>query len=565
MSTESRTSARLKQRFAPVILGQHTAHGEDTCTVTRASWREVMQFLRDDPDLQYNVLMDLTVVDYLTMPRDARYEVVAHLYSLTHNQRIRLKAPVPDSDPRIDSLMPVWEGANWFEREAYDMFGISFDGHPDLRRILLYRGFEGHPLRKDYPQEKEQPLDHNASDPTFYMNKRNEQGIETRHMLLHMGPSHPAMHGVIHLTLELDGETIIDGDTEIGYLHRGFEKEAESHTYTQVIPYTDRLNYVSPLINNVGYVMAVEKLFDVQVPERCQYIRVIVSELSRLTDHLTCIAANAMELGAFTVFFYFIKAREEIYKLIETVCGARLTTTYTRVGGVMADLPEGFAEHLARVLQVTQEQMRDVEHLLAKNRIFYDRMRGTGIITPDDALALSFTGPVLRSTGVNFDVRKATPYLIYDRLDFDVPLGEQGDNYDRYLVRMEEMRQSLRIIAQCMAQLPDGPVQIDDPRMTMPPKAEVYGTIEGLMNHFKLIIDGIKPPPGEAYVAVEGANGELGFYVVSDGTGRPYRCRVRPPCFALMQGLQKMLKGGMVADIVATFGTINMIAGENDR
>ena len=565
MSTESRTSARLKQRFAPVILGQHTAHGEDTCTVERASWREVMQFLRDDPDLQYNVLMDLTVVDYLAMPRDARYEVVAHLYSLTHNQRIRLKAPVPDSDPRIDSLMPVWEGANWFEREAYDMFGISFDGHPDLRRILLYKGFEGHPLRKDYPQEKEQPLDHNASDPTFYMNKRNEQGIETRHMLLHMGPSHPAMHGVIHLTLELDGETIIDGDTEIGYLHRGFEKEAESHTYTQVIPYTDRLNYVSPLINNVGYVMAVEKLFDVQVPERCQYIRVIVSELSRLTDHLTCIAANAMELGAFTVFFYFIKAREEIYKLIETVCGARLTTTYTRVGGVMADLPEGFAEHLARVLQVTQEQMRDVEHLLAKNRIFYDRMRGTGIITPDDALALSFTGPVLRSTGVNFDVRKATPYLIYDRLDFDVPLGEQGDNYDRYLVRMEEMRQSLRIIAQCMAQLPDGPVQIDDPRMTMPPKAEVYGTIEGLMNHFKLIIDGIKPPPGEAYVAVEGANGELGFYVVSDGTGRPYRCRVRPPCFALMQGLQKMLKGGMVADIVATFGTINMIAGENDR
>jgi NADH-quinone oxidoreductase subunit C/D len=565
MSTESRTSARLKQRFAPVILGQHTAHGEDTCTVTRASWREVMQFLRDDPDLQYNVLMDLTVVDYLAMQRDPRYEVVAHLYSLPHNQRLRLKAPVPDSDPQIDSLMPVWEGANWFEREAYDMFGISFDGHPDLRRILLYKGFEGHPLRKDYPQEKEQPLDHNAADPTFYMNKRNEQGIETRHMLLHMGPSHPAMHGVIHLTLELDGETIIDGDTEIGYLHRGFEKEAESHTYTQVIPYTDRLNYVSPLINNVGYVMAVEKLFDVQVPERCQYIRVIVSELSRLTDHLTCIAANAMELGAFTVFFYFIKAREEIYKLIETVCGARLTTTYTRVGGVMADLPEGFAEHLARVLQVTQEQMRDVEHLLAKNRIFYDRMRGTGIITPDNALALSFTGPVLRSTGVNFDVRKATPYLIYDRLDFDVPLGEQGDNYDRYLVRMEEMRQSLRIIAQCMAQIPEGPVQIDDPRMTMPPKAEVYGTIEGLMNHFKLIIEGIKPPPGEAYVPVEGANGELGFYVVSDGTGRPYRCRVRPPCFALMQGLQKMLKGGMVADIVATFGTINMIAGENDR
>lgn len=565
MSDASITSVRLQQQFASALLAQHAAHGDDTLVVKREAWRDVMRFLRDDPDLRYDVLMDLTAVDYLSMGRTPRYEVVAHLYSLPHNQRVRLKAPVPDDDPRIASLMPVWEGANWFEREVYDMFGITFDGHPDLRRILLYEGFEGHPLRKDYPQDKEQPLDHNAFDPSFYENKRNEQGLEMRHLFLHMGPSHPAMHGVIHLTLELDGETIIDGDTEIGYLHRAFEKESESHTYTQVIPYTDRLNYVSPLINNVGFVLAVEKLFDVQTPERCQYIRVLVSELSRITDHLTCVAANGMELGAFTVFFYLIKAREEIWHLIESICGARLTTTYTRVGGVMADLPEAFPEHLARTLATLRESMRDVEQLIQKNRIFYDRMRGTGIIAPHDAIALSFTGPVLRSAGVNFDVRKANPYLVYDRLDFEVPLGEQGDNYDRYLVRMEEIRQSIRMVEQCMAQMPKGPVQLDDARMTMPPKTEVYGTIEGLMNHFKLIIEGIKPPPGEAYFPVEGANGELGFYIVSDGTGRPYRCRVRPPCFTLMQGLQKMLKGGMVADIVATFGTINMIAGENDR
>jgi NADH-quinone oxidoreductase subunit C/D len=565
MSAESVTLTTLQQRFPQAILAQHAAHGDATVTVVREAWREVAQFLRDDPACRYNFLMDLTAVDYLTMGRTPRYEVVAHLYSLPHNQRLRLKAPVPDNAPRLDSLMPVWEGANWFEREVYDMFGLTFDGHPDLRRILLYEGFEGYPLRKDYPQEKEQPLDHNAFDTSFYETKRNAQGIETRHMLLHMGPSHPAMHGVIHLTLELDGETIVDGDTEIGYLHRAFEKESESHTYTQVIPYTDRLNYVSPLINNVAYVLAVEKLFDVQVPERCQYIRVIVSELSRITDHLTCIAANAMELGAFTAFFYFIKAREEIWRLVESVCGARLTTTYTRVGGVMADLPEGFADRLRGVMQVLADAMRDVERMLGKNRIFYDRMRGTGIIGPEDAMALSFTGPVLRSTGVNFDVRKTNPYLVYDRLEFEVPLGEQGDNYDRYLVRMEEIRQSRRMVEQCMAQMPVGPVQLDDARMTMPPKAEVYGTIEGLMNHFKLIIEGIRPPAGEAYFPVEGANGELGFYIVSDGTGRPYRCRVRPPCFTLMQGLQKMLKGGMVADIVATFGTINMIAGENDR
>jgi NADH-quinone oxidoreductase subunit C/D len=565
MGSESVTLTTLQQRFPQAIVAQHAAHGDETVTVTREAWRQVAQLLRDDPACRYNFLMDLTAVDYLTMGRTPRYEIVAHLYSLSHNQRLRLKAPVPESDLRLDSLIPVWEGANWFEREIYDMFGFAFDGHPDLRRILLYEGFEGHPLRKDYPQDKEQPLDHNAFDPSFYESKRNAQGFETRHMFLHMGPSHPAMHGVIHLTLELDGETIVDGDTEIGYLHRAFEKESESHTYTQVIPYTDRLNYVSPLINNVGYVMAVEKLFDVQVPERCQYIRVLVSELSRITDHLTCVAANAMELGAFTVYFYFIKAREEIWRLVEAICGARLTTTYTRVGGVMADLPEGFAARLQAVMQVLTDAMRDVERLLGKNRIFYDRMRGTGMIGPEDAIALGFTGPVLRSTGVHYDVRKANPYLVYDRLEFEVPLGEQGDNYDRYLVRMEEIRQSMRMVEQCMAQMPVGPVQLDDARMTMPPKADVYGTIEGLMNHFKLVIEGIRPPPGEAYFPVEGANGELGFYVISDGTGRPYRCRVRPPCFLLMQGLQKMIKGGMVADIVATFGTINMIAGENDR
>lgn len=565
MSDVSVTQAKLAQHFSQAILGHHAEHGDDTVIVKREAWREVSRFLRDDPALRYNFLMDLTAVDYLALGRTPRFEVVAHLYSLPHNQRIRVKTPVPDDDPRVDSLMPVWEGANWFEREVYDMFGLTFTDHPDLRRILLYEGFAGHPLRKDYPQDKEQPLDHNAFDPSFYESKRNVQGVETRHMFLHMGPSHPAMHGVIHMILELDGETVIDSDAEIGYLHRAFEKESEGHTYTQVIPYTDRLNYVSPLINNVGYVMAVEKLFDIQVPERCQYIRVIVSELSRITDHLTCVAANAMELGAFTVFFYLIKAREEIWRLVEAICGARLTTTYTRVGGVMADLPEGFATQLQRVLQTLEESVADSERMLRKNRIFYDRMRGTGIISPEDAIALSFTGPVLRSTGVNYDVRKAHPYLVYDRLEFDVPLGEQGDNYDRYLVRVEEVRQSIRMVRQCMDQIPSGPVQLDDPRMTMPPKSEVYGTIEGLMNHFKLIIEGIRPPPGEAYFCVEGANGELGFYVISDGTGHPYRCRVRPPCFTLMQGLGKMIRGGMVADIVATFGTINMIAGENDR
>ncbi|ETX05859.1 MAG: hypothetical protein ETSY2_20500, partial [Candidatus Entotheonella gemina] len=257
----STTLQKLQAHYAWAIREHAVTHGDETVMVERGAWREIMQFLRDDPALQYNFLMDLTAVDTMQLGRGhaARFEVVAHLYSLPHNHRVRMKAPVPEDDPRIDSLMPVWEGANWFEREAYDMFGLTFTDHPDLRRILMYDGFEGYPLRKDYPTDKEQPLYEHALDPSFYQSRRNEEGIETRHMFVHMGPSHPAMHGVIHMVLELEGETVIDADPEIGYLHRAFEKESETHTYTQVIPYTDRLNYVSPLINNVAYVLAVEK------------------------------------------------------------------------------------------------------------------------------------------------------------------------------------------------------------------------------------------------------------------------------------------------------------------
>jgi len=387
----------------------------------------------------------------------------------------------------------------------------------------------------------------------------------TKTMLLNMGPSHPSTHGVIRITLELEGEKVLKADVEMGYLHRGFEKTCENVTYCQVVPYTDRLNYVSPLINNVGYCLAVEKLLGVDATERAKYIRVIMSELSRLTDHLTCIAANAMELGAFTVYFYFMQAREVLYEVIEKVTGHRLTVNYVRVGGLARDIYDGFEEDVRKAFVTVRGYIVDVEKLLSRNRIYYDRMREVSAISQDDAISLGFTGPCLRSTGVNYDVRKAHPYLVYDRMNFDVPLGDKGDNYDRYLVRIEEMRQSMRIVEQALKQIPQGPINISDPSIIMPPKKEVYGSIEGLMNQFKLVTEGIKPPKGEVYFSVEGGNGELGFYVVSDGTGRPYRVRVRPPCFLLLQGLSKMIVGGLVADIVATFGMINMIAGENDR
>ncbi len=438
---------------------------------------------------------------------------------------------------------------------------------------------------------------------------------ETRSMLLNIGPSHPAMHGVIRLITELDGETVTKVEAEIGYLHRAFEKSCENSSWTQAIPYTDRLNYVSPLINNFGYCGAVEKLLGIKITERCEYVRVIMSEISRITDHLTCIAASAMELGAMTAFLYLMKAREYLYDVIEEVTGARLTISYGRIGGVKGDLPATFEEQTEKALKKSEKEILDVDKLLTRNRIFVDRTRDVGILTKEDAISYAITGPMGRSAGINYDVRKAFPYFAYDRVDFDIPLGERGDNYDRYLVRMEEMRQSIRIIRQCLKDLPGGPTNVDmkgraipsfqlvdqaklgktaglvnavatveptlegserpyhdrimseDKRVSLPSKADTYGNIEGLMNHFKLIMDahGIRPPAGDTYFAVEGANGELGFYVVSNGKDHPYRVHVRPPCFFAMAGLHKMLEGYMVADIVATFGSINMIAGELDR
>jgi NADH-quinone oxidoreductase subunit D len=389
-----------------------------------------------------------------------------------------------------------------------------------------------------------------------------DEPLPIEYLTVQMGPAHPAMHGVVRIELTLDGETVVDADVHIGYMHRAFEKMSEISTYTQVLPYTDRLNYVSPLINNVGYVMAVEKLLEIETPPRCQYIRVIVSEMSRITDHLTCIGAMAMELAAFTAFLYFIKAREYWYELVEDVSGARLTTTYTRVGGLSHDLPEGFARKMKKAIADTRGVIDEVDELLSKNRIFYDRTRGVAVVDAARALSYGWTGPCLRGSGVPFDVRRNVPYLIYPKLDFEVPTRTEGDAYARYEVRMEEMRQSLRMLEQCIEGIPEGPFRVEDPRISMPDKSDVYNSIEGLMNHFKLVMEGVRVPPGEAYFAVEGGNGELGFYIVADGSGKPYRCRPRAPGFALTQGLGPMIIGGMVSDIVPAYGSLNYIAGE---
>jgi NADH-quinone oxidoreductase subunit C/D len=348
-------------------------------------------------------------------------------------------------------------------------------------------------------------------------------------------------------------------------MHRNFEKMAEERTYWQIIPYTDRLNYCSSFMNGHGWALAVEKLLGVPAPPRAEAIRVILSEFSRIMDHLVAISTNVVDLGAITPFFVVFRAREDIYDLLEACCGARLTVSYVRIGGVAQDVPEDFEDHCRKVLASIRENLDLSNKLLTRNAIFMNRFRDIGVMNGEEALSWGWVGPCLRGSGISYDVRKDHPYSGYEQYDFDVPVGTVGDCYDRYLVRMEEMRQSMRIIEQALAKMPKGPVITDDKRVAIPPKSEVYSNIEALMNHFKLIYEGILPPQGEVYGYTEGANGELGFYIVSDGSKHPWRVKVRPPCYNIYQAFPHMIRGGMLADAVATIGGLNVIAGELDR
>ncbi|HEY7726319.1 MAG TPA: NADH dehydrogenase (quinone) subunit D [Anaeromyxobacteraceae bacterium] len=386
-----------------------------------------------------------------------------------------------------------------------------------------------------------------------------------KEMVINLGPSHPATHGTCRLVTRLDGETIRGMKVDIGYLHRGFEKSCENVTWGQVFPYTDRLNYVSATMNNVGFALAVEKLCGLSVPDRAQYLRVVVSELHRICDHLTMLSAMGLELGAMTVFLYGVEARDHLWDRLTELCGARLTSNFVRVGGVARDLPEGWAEKTVQTLDRTAELRDTIDALLARNRIFMDRTRGVAAVSRADALDYGYTGPCLRASGEPYDVRKAAPYLVYDRLDFDVPVGAGGDNYDRYLVRIEELKQSDRIVRQCLRKMEPGDIAVRDFRYVLPPKPLVYGTIEGVMAHFKLVMEGIQVPRGEVYGYTEAANGELGFYLVSDGSGRPYKIGLRAPGWPMVASMPRVLEGALLADLVPTFDTFNMIGGEVEQ
>jgi NADH dehydrogenase I D subunit len=381
---------------------------------------------------------------------------------------------------------------------------------------------------------------------------------------VNLGPSHPATHGTLRALCALEGETIVAAVTEIGYLHRGFEKDAEVHTYQQVIPYTDRLNYVSAIMNNVGWCKAIERMLEITIPPRAVYIRVLTSELNRIIDHLVCVGANLVDIGGLSNFWYTFNVREKVYDILEKLCGARLTSSYMRLGGVAHDLYEGFENDLKVVLKEIWQSVKQFSKL-NNNKIFLNRTRNICVVPKEMAIAYGWTGPTLRASGINYDLRKEEPYYCYPDLEFEVPVGTIGDIYDRIFVRMLEIEESIHMIEQLLKKIPTGPVFTEDKRVALPPKTQTYGNIEGLMNHFKLIIHGVCPDQGEIYDVTESANGELGFYVISDGGKNPYRVKCRPPCFMNFAAYHEMIEGHLIADAIANLGSINIIAGELDR
>jgi NADH-quinone oxidoreductase subunit C/D len=517
----------------------------------------------------FSFLLDITAIDYseYIQKKSSRFALVYILRSEDFQTCIKLKTYLEKENLKINSISHLYQSANWAEREVYDQYGITFLNHPNLKRVLNHKEFIGHPLRKDYPTTQGQ-LCKRTDDLMDEMIPKLEKKGYTSHddlMFLNLGPAHPASHGTIRTFVALEGENIISAVSEIGYLHRGFEKSCENHTYNQIIPYTDRLNYCSAILNNIAFAHTVEGMLGVDIPDRAKFIRVIIGELSRIIDHLVCLAANLVDMGALTNYWYLYNPREAVYDLLSKLTGARLTNSYMRIGGVAHDFYEGFYEDLQGCIQAIESGMSDTLALVEKNRIFHDRTQNIGVVSAKDAINRGFSGPNLRASGVAYDVRKANPYYYYDTFDFDIAIGSVGDVYDRMMVRFEEIRQSIRIIHQALKLIPQGRIKIDDRAISLPDKKDVYTNIEGLMNQFKLIYEGVKVPACEYYNSIEGANGELGFFIVSDGSGTPYKVKVRPPCFPAMAALPDMVENAMVADSVLILGSLNIIAGELDR
>jgi NADH-quinone oxidoreductase subunit C/D len=526
----------------------------------------------------FTYLSDITAIDYSIHPL-LQPQSMALVYVIRHKDfkdNLVVKSYI-DNKNEVPSVMNIFQSADWLERETYDQYGVVFQNHPNLKRVLNHQQFVGHPLLKSYPITKGQLCD--ESDTLLEeMNvqlfekeliTQNEDACynepEKDLMFLNIGPAHPASHGTIRTLMALDGEKIEAAVSEIGYLHRGFEKSCENHTYSQIIPYTDRLNYCSAITNNVAFCKTIEEMLNITITQRATVIRVMIMELSRIMDHLVCLAALLVDMGGLTNYWYIYNPREKVYDFLSKLTGARLTNSYMRVGGMAHDLHEGWKSELENVLKEVDSGITQALSLIEHNRIFHDRTQNIAVVSAEDAIKHSFTGPNLRASGVSFDMRKNNPYYGYETYDFDIVVGSVGDVYDRIMVRFEEIRQSSKIVQQAADKMPEGEINVINNRVVLPKKELVYSSIEGVMNQFKLTYEGIQVPANEYYGSIEATNGELGFYVVSDGSGTPYKLKIKSPSFMAMSAYPKIIEGAQIADAILALGSLNLIAGEMDR
>jgi len=562
----------LEKRFGEAVAQASVTSDMLTFQVEETRIKDVLKYLRNEASPRFLRLDDLTAVDESARrSQEARsdYTLIYHLLSYDSASRVRLKVPLFGTAPVTRSITDLWPSANWYEREAFDMFGISFDGHPNLSRLLLPHDWQGHPLRKSYPGRATEMAPYTQAEARKYepldAGMYLDTGSGDREFQLNVGPHHLSTHGLLRFIVSLDGEEVQRLHMDIGYHHRGVEKIGERQSWHQFIPYTDRVDYLSGLANNLSYVSAVEMLADIKVPDRAQFIRVMLSEFFRLSNHLVWFATFAHDTGAMTPNFYCFREREKIMDIVELITGGRLHPSWFRLGGVAMGLPEGWKEPVDEFIKIFPARLKEYEALIKGNPIFKARTCGIGRLSLQEAMEWGVTGPNLRACGLEWDLRKKIPYSAYEAFDFDIPTAEGGDCYARFLVRVEEMRQSLRIIEQAANQMPPGRHICDDYRYVIPDKGDTLKDIESLIHHFINVTRGPKIPRGEAYAATEAPRGEQGYYVVSDGLNMAYRMRIRAPGFANVQAMPLMVKGESLADLIAIIGSIDYILPDIDR
>ena len=572
----------LRDRFPDgFLMEQPTRDDIPTLWCAKEKAPEMLRYLKQQVDRPYRMLYDLTAIDerWRTHRQDqpeSDFSVVYHLLSIERNEDIRLKLPLKGESPRLASITDIWPTAAWYEREVWDMFGVTFDGHPDLRRILLPATWEGHPLRKEHPARATEmgpfqlPVEKQIREEDALRIQPQQFGIRNRGedtdlMFLNLGPQHPGAHGVFRIALQLDGEHIVDAVPEIGFHHRGAEKMGERQTWHTFIPYTDRIDYLGGVHNNLPYVLTVEKLAGIQVPDRAKVIRIMLSELFRIASHLVWYGTFVQDIGALSPVFFMFNDRERIFDIITAVTGGRMHPSWFRIGGVPMDLPTGWDEMVRNFVRHMAGRMKEYDRMMLNNRIFKIRSKGIGQFTLDEALDWGVTGPGLRACGLSWDFRKARPYSGYEQFEFEIPVAQAGDCFDRTVVRVEEIRQSLRIIDQCVANMPSGPYKSDHPLTTPPRKEHTLKDIETLIHHFLGVSWGPVVPPGEACVGVESNKGNTSYYLVSDGGIHSYRTRIRTPSFPHLQIIPDICRGLMVADLLAILGNLDYVMADVDR